>query len=326
MLLGLCTAGWTQHPKGHSHASHGKSYAARSHQARRSTGGAKRPSSVKNATQTPTVSVIGYYHRLGNGEEFSMPEWAQEKEVTRQIKSSVYKRSRESLLLEAQKLGLAPQYWDTYTNEELEKFILSYNGLYNMGRNVRARWEKPQEITSWLEEDKLRSAWAETQKDYFEENYLRNYMDTNEAYNEPWNPAVKSLRILVVNDGYKYLRVLQQGAAENPQVSVAGVASVKMAIEALEVNPHAFDVILTDMAIEDETGDQLSMYVWNQRLNIPVIWYSAEFPSSTYLLSYNIVGRIEVACMPDFADEVFNYLSNIVATGRAFPNAPLVSP
>ncbi|MBR4355339.1 MAG: hypothetical protein IKP96_02030 [Elusimicrobiaceae bacterium] len=277
----------------------------------------------KAATKGVRVSVAGYFHQLGSGKlaerEAAIPPLV-DPDLRRKVSVAAHpfqKRSLESLQLEAQKLGLAPHNLETYSREQLEDFITSYKGLHNMGRNVRVRWETPQGITSGIEKEFLQRSWAETQPDYFRENYLDNLI----IYTEPWNPVVKSLNILVVNDELKYLSALQEAADESTQVHVAGVRSVKDAIELLKNIPYAFDVILTDMAIgEGDTGEKISMYVWNQRLNIPVIWYSAENLNDAYLLSYNVVGRIGVAGASALADEVFRYLSNIVATGRAYPN------
>ncbi|MBO4674813.1 MAG: response regulator, partial [Elusimicrobiaceae bacterium] len=167
--------------------------------------------------------------------------------------------------------------------------------------------------------------WANTQPDYFPENYLRDFMDSHKSYEESWNSAVKSLRILVVNDQMRNVNYLISAAEENPLVTVKWATSVREALELLEKKPYDYDVVLTDWVMydEDRSVAEVSMHIYNERLTIPVILYSAANLSPAALLRFNIVGRVEIPTpwIPGLGVEpIFNYLSNIVATGRAFPN------
>ena len=126
------------------------------------------------------------------------------------------------------------------------------------------------------------------------------------------------MRILLVRDTVGDVKVLLEAAKKYPNISINWVTDVPHALKTL--NRGKYDVVLADFILEDKSGLDVSMYVWNKKLGMPVICYSGEDWQPEMLFRYNVAGQIPVPLFEEDFDKLFNYLSNIVATGRAYPN------
>ena len=273
-------------------------------------------------TAKPKISVTGYFHRLSDGKwadlEASVPPL---KPAEKKPVPAFYKRSRESLELELSALGFQVE---NYSRDDMENLLASYQA-FTAAKDVYSRYETTLDGTgaNFMEVLARMKNWAESQPDYFEENYLDSEgvdaaITDYSQYKEPFNPQVKTLRILVVRDGSNGVRVLKDAAWGNNNIIIDHVDFVSTAMEKLKY--HHYDIVLTDYVLMDGNGFEVSMYVWNKKLNIPVISYSAAPMNPHLLLKYNIVGAIPVATFSDEAEAALNYLSNVAATGRACPS------
>ena len=257
----------------------------------------------------PTVSVEGYFHRLGNGETWNMPDYALEQHITRHVQNQVYKRSLESLQLEAQALGLHPLNLETYSRDELENFIHTYHAL----KSAQAVPGRPQagERANALHRWTFSPTFVK--ENYIDESWNHDYID----YTVPFHPSVKTLRILVVRDSVSGMKELFDAAKKHPGVTIKWRMDIPSALEKLD--KEQYDVVLADFILGDKTSFEIGMYVWNKKLGIPVICYSAEYIDPEALFRHNIVGQVPVVHEEAWGELLFNYLSNIVATGRAYP-------
>ncbi|MBR4592406.1 MAG: response regulator, partial [Elusimicrobiaceae bacterium] len=284
------------------------------------------PAPEKSFMQDPSEnqSVTAEFHRRTKE---NMPDPEISGDPYRRAKDLVEKptpvksngRSFESLVTEAQKDGILPQNWQNMSREELENFIRDIRQMQEKTENelfeaYRRKYFAQEDRAG---ENMVRGnynyqieVWARQQPDYFEDNYL----EWNCAYNEPFNESVTSLRILVVNDSERFLSAYLN--PEDPRVTVEGSYSIAGAIEKLEANPKAYDIIFTDYHLRDGKSEKLSSYVYTNKLNIPVISLAnAEALPSTWYYKH-MQGSLHHTA----AQVVYNYASNIVATGRAFPN------
>ncbi len=292
----------------------------------------------------PVVSQIGYFHREGNMEFWQPPHERIPLTVPQPRKNPSKKRSRESLLLEATAYGMPDYIAERYTREQLEEWLGTYLSFRNITKGVTSRREQPQDLPvtnltrredfalSTMEQRKTAQKWAESQPDYFEENYVTEF---EQQYDEDYKKFVipdgapykdKPLRILVVDDDHKvYLRMYDSGAEgewEDESVSLTYLDTSAKAKRFLENFPQRVDVILLDLAQTDSwmhSRLEVPMYVYNHHLNIPVISFSNESCNNGWLLSYNIVGQYPPVIMGFDMPELIAYLKNIVYTGRARP-------
>ena len=257
------------------------------------------------------LSTVAYFHRLGN-EEFWEPPKGYSSDL---LHSEDRNRSLESLRLEASGLGILPLDWEKYSRAELAQFISLYKSLQS-GAEVRSRFDQlgqESEDNCEVFSPKL-ERWVHQQPDFFETNYVYK------TYSRPFHPSVKKLQVLVVNDDYSTVDLLLRAALNLPGVTVNWVRGAREAILLLEEDAQKFDAILTDYHIDNGRAADLGMYTWKKRLPIPVVFYSLASAQQSWLFKYNIVGRIGVASTPEEAVQVLNYLSNVVATGEAYPN------
>ncbi len=261
----------------------------------------------------PGVSVAGYFHLLGSGKlaqpviHFPAPAATQ-----KAISSPV--RPLESLQLEASALGLDERHLATYTRQDLSDFINSYKAMETT-KEVRSRFEQG-EFENTIEGLHALYDWAKLQPDFVEGNYIPPRLMGIE-YEAPFYP-VRQLRILIVRDETSGWRELMELAKDHPGVMVDRAKNVPDAFELLNTIPY--DIVLADFTLENRNGLEISMYVWNKKLHIPVICYSCEPYSKYTLFKYNMVGQIPVSYDMKEAEQVLNYLSNMVATGKAYQN------
>lgn len=271
------------------------------------------------------VSELGYYHLLGNDNAPTMPAWAATSAPSVRARPLyTAKRSRESLELELTANGFRADLLEKYSRDEMKELLSSYKAFMS-AKDVPSRYEYEvdYEAQSYVEQLKQLETWAKAQPDYFEDNYL-DFDEVDEEYEEwnyaePFNPVVTSLRILVVRDDLFGVMPLVESALKHPGVTVDHATDVSHALDLL--SRIRYDIVLTDYVLgEEHNGFEISMYVWNKKLHIPVVSY-ALMPMHTYtLLKYNIVGEIPVVETDNEAERALNYLSNVAATGRAYPN------
>ena len=269
------------------------------------------PLSEVLSSSSKEMSTVAYFHRLGN-EEFWEPPKGYSSDL---LHSEDRNRSLESLRLEASGLGILPLDWEKYSRAELAQFISLYKSLKS-GTEVRSRFDQlgqESEDNCEVFSPKL-ERWVRQQPDFFKTNYVYK------IYDRPFHPSVKKLHVLVVNDDYSVADLLLRVALNMPEVSVDWVRGAREAILLLEDDSQQIDAILTDYHIDNGRAADLGMYTWKKRLTIPVVFYSLASAQQSWLFKYNIVGRIGVASNAEEAMQVLNYLSNMAATGEAYPN------
>ena len=295
------------------------------------------------AAQVP-MSTTALFHRMGNMEFWRPPVSVPSLEVAPRPAFGSAKRSRESLELEATSYGMPDYVAEKMSRDELQEWLGTYLSFRNITKGITSRREQTQNlpVTNFrrradvvagnIEELITAQKWAESQPDYFEENYVR---DIDQRFNEDYKPFTvpenapykdKPLRILVVNDdSWGYSRIYdsrEAGEWEDESVSLLYRDTSAQAKRLLEHFPQRVDVILLDLAQADSwmhSRLEVPMYVYNHHLNIPVISFSNESAGNTWLLSYNIVGQYPPVITGDGMPELIAYLKNIVYTGRARP-------
>ena len=266
------------------------------------------------------VSELGYFHLLGNDNAPTLPAWATQTPA-RTRPSYPAKRTRESLELELTTYGFQAQVLEKMSRDEMEKLLNSYKAFVS-AKTVTPRYDFTN--GTLMEQLKHLEEWAQTQPDYVEDNYNAYSVADDEfgnyKYSLPFHPAAKSMRILAVRDDeYGVDELTEVVSRLHPEVTIELATSVAEA-KSLLAYKH-YDVVLTDYVLgEEHNGFEVSMYVWNNKLNIPVVSYSDAPMAPLTLFQYNIVGEVEPAIFPDEAERVLNYLSNIAATGKAYPN------
>ncbi len=261
----------------------------------------------------PRVSVAGYFHLLGSGKIAEPVIHFPEPEVPQKIVPSPI-RPLESLQLEATALGLDERHLATYSRQDLSKFINSYHAMKNT-QEVSSRFESDAKGLNY--EWEMRK-WAQAQPEFIKENYVFPTLEFD--YKEPFYP-VEKMNILVVRDENSGYEELVHAAKNHPGVTVRvdRAASVPEALELLATN--SYDVVLVDFTLpEKRNGFEVAMHIWNKKLNIPVICYSVEGWNPVLLLNYNMVGQIPVAYENEEGEGVLSYLSNMIATGKAYPD------
>ncbi len=296
------------------------------------------------AVQVPLqpMSTTALFHRAGNMEFWHAPVALPALEATPRVVASPAKRSRESLELEATAYDMPSYIAEKMSRDQLQEWLGTYLSFRNITKGVTSRRAQAQNLPvtnltrrenfalSTMEQRKTAQEWAESQPDYFEENYVTDYQFRSRRYggglkpfvmpdNAPWRD--KPLRILVVNDDPWIYERMYDGL-DDPTVTLKYVAGPEEAKEFLAKRSDFVDVILLDLALADiwtRSLLEVPMYVYNHHLNIPVISNSAESTNDSWLLSYNIVGQYPPVTSDFEMPELIAYLKNIVHTGRARP-------
>ena len=290
--------------------------------------------SVKKAMEplitTPygTMSVTAYFHRMGNMEFWTPPKPVPLPEV-RPFKPAYgsEKRSREWLTQQLTAREFLPEVLETMSYAQLEDLYTTYEVSSNItackptgmeesltrNDNVYMNYVKNPRSSR----DKL-SQWAFGQPDY----HLGNYLPLD--YQQPFHPNVKSLRILLISDDYGIVRRIRTAEDKMENIHIDAVGHIDIGIKHLENPETKYDIIVTDFFVPGgkygRGAYDVGMYVWNKKLNIPVILLSKAEEGDSQAMIHNIVGQFPYLETIDDAHRLFNYLSNMVATGKAFPS------
>lgn len=286
---------------------------------------------LPGVTPAPGVSVAGYFHLVGSGKiadpviHFPAPADKTTPRYTSQ------KRSRESLELELNANGILPRDFETYTNVQLEELLKSYRAMeaqVKLQDNLKTTTPVSDRATSWSRKDELLFErgnalweWAESQPDFYIDNYWPD------DYQEPFHPDVKSLTVLLISDDMDIRNLFSSYSRDREDITVInGGSSGEFGTKLITQFRSKIDIIVTDFVLEDKYGGYgVARYTWNNEINIPVVLLSKDPIGAASLLLGNIVGQVPYPVFPRQYDAVFNYLSNIVATGRAYPPRPVVS-
>ena len=266
--------------------------------------------------------------------ETTPPEWSQteppeerRRRAALEERATPSKRTRESLELELNANGILPRDFETYTNVQLEELLKSYKAKkaqVDLLEKLKTTTPVSDRATSWSRNDELFIMndakqiwkWAENQPDFYEDNYWPD------NYQEPFNPELTSLRVLLISDDNDIISLFSHYSQEGKDITVVhGGQSSSAGISHLKNSDEKYDIIVTDFTLTDIRGGfDVSRYVWNNELDIPVVLLSKDPMGSSKLLLHNFVGQVPYPVFPEQYDAVFNYLSNIVATGKAYPN------
>ncbi len=160
-----------------------------------------------------------------------------------------------------------------------------------------------------------RQVWMHNQPDYSPENFVYD------KYTTPFNSKIGKLRVLVVNDKREIIEPLFDVAAKDSRIEVTWVQSPSGIISQLK-SGDSYDAILCDYVMNGGTADMLGIEVYNEKIPVPVVFYSAAGATPDYLMSHNILGRIDVALTSQEARRVFNYLSNLAVWYRNLEETP----
>ncbi len=323
-------------------------------------GGFRKPVNADRASlaaerEIPTASraesVIAAFHKLGNEDiDFSIlnpDRYIPDSQLLYQANSGAsYIRSGESLRLEAHAWGM-PQYMaEQLSYKQLQEFITTARGMDGERRSsaMNSRWAEVQKslqaqkpsYTLLTEEEMLREQarrrdtdnqfistldienWARQQPDFVETNYISMYqMEERGGYRVPWNPAVKSLSVMIVNDEYSYVKEYINYAHNIPHITVTYVENMYSALKNLKENPFDYDIVLTDFHLPDGSGRDIAAYIHNNHLPVPVGLFSYTTAMPGYIYNAFMQARLPMTMTPE---EVFNCASNLVATGKAYPD------
>lgn len=289
------------------------------------------------------MSTTAFFHREGNMEFWHAPVALPALEATPRVVASPAKRSRESLELEATAYDMPSYIAEKMSRDQLQEWLGTYLSFRNITKGIVSRRAQAQNLPvtnltrrenfapSTMEQHKTAQEWAESQPDYFEENYVTDNQFRSRRYGSglkqpfvvPDNAPYRHepLRILIVNDDPWIYERMYDGL-DDPTVTLKYVAGPEEAKEFLAKRSDFVDVILLDLALADiwtRSLLEVPMYVYNHHLNIPVISNSAESTNNSWLLSYNIVGQYPPVTSDVEIPELIAYLKNIVHTGRARP-------
>ena len=293
------------------------------------------------AAQVPSqpMSTTALFHRAGNMEFWHAPVNLPALEAKPRVAASPAKRSRESLELEATAYDMPAHVAEGLSRDELQEWLGTYLSFRNITKGVTSRRAQAQNlpVTNLTQRERFNFSaqgqyaaakkWAQSQPDYFEENYVTVYQSTDDPnftpFTVPDNAPYRDqrLRILVVNDEPWVYQKLKRELA-GPDVSIGWVPDAEEAEAFLTKYPQGTDVILLDLSMEEGYGRStlnVPMYVYNHHLNIPVISYSNQSTDNIWLFSYNIVGQYSPVMLDFEMPEFVAYLKNIVHTGRARP-------
>ncbi len=310
----------------------------------------RRPANLTNTVQRAAVqqtavqtslpqsmSTTALFHRAGNMEFWHAPVALPALEAKPQVLASPAKRSRESLELEATAYDMPAHVAEGLSRDELQEWLGTYLSFRNITQGIISRQAQSLPVTNLTQRGRFNFSaqgqyaaakkWAESQPDYFEENYVPVYQSADDPnftpFTVPDNAPYRDqrLRILVVNDEPWVYQKLKRELAD-PNVSVGWAPDAEEAEAFLIEYPQGTDVILLDLSMEEGYGMStlnVPMYVYNHHLNIPVISYSNQSTDNIWLLSYNIVGQHSPVMLDFEMPEFVAYLKNIVYTGRARP-------
>lgn len=219
-------------------------------------------------------------------------------------------RSLESLRSECSALGILPKNWETYSRDELAHFLSLYQSMKESA-DAPSLFRTPAQKSKTKGAQSGVKAWAQEQPDFIASNYVED------EYTEPFTGPLTPLRMLVVNDEWSFIEPLrnQMWQAENTTLDYA--QSVEEAIIKLKTRPEAYDIVLVDYHMPGGNGPSLSMWMYEQKLQIPVVLYALMNAEPEWLYKFNIKGRIDVQEDPQ---AVLNFARNIITTGRAYPN------
>ncbi len=269
----------------------------------------------------------------------------------------------ELLVLRAQEEGILPHNWNSMSRSELESWIttvhqaqasskqktvadlvnqyfpsanevlpgklapLTVQELRQKARQIEGQSNLPEDFVGRSVSLETEN-WARTQPDFIEENFVYD------PYTEPWNENVSQLRILMVNDLPRLMEPFKELAARDPRIVLDTALGGEEAILKLQQNPGKYDIVMTDYHMPQGLGTIISMYVREryfmelkanippkeQQYNFPVVVLAYANGMPSWWFKYGMCGRIEIGQGPQAA---FNFASNIVATGRAFPGKQL---
>ncbi len=284
--------------------------------------GGTRAAATQAVRRIPSVSVVGYFHREGNM-EFWEPSQVSVPALERKVVAAT-RRPLESLRLEAHALGMPDYNVKSYSREQLEEWINSYRAF------------KRAEQTSVADEIKNHLILV-----FDEKNYIENW----EEYAQNVHPNVPAPRVLVVHDDVVKKELLDRFAGgddrmydimkkhfsrnkaisplfDNPDIPGEWeyVTRVSEALKKISQSEKPYDIILTDFVLlGDETGFDLAQWVYDQHISTPVILFSQNGGDAESLFARHIVGRVEVPDSLRSVQQLFNYLTNVIATGHAYP-------
>ncbi len=272
------------------------------------------------------LSQIAYFHRWGN-----MEFWYDAFEIKPAFTSSKVITSqpflpRKSILRQLSALQIMPQNPESWTRQDLEELLITYTVFSNAENYdqetpgeflTREDSMIPVLMSKNTDSNQKLNQWALTQPDF----YLTNYRPRD--YQQPFHPGVKSLRILLVSNDDNIINLVLSGRTLHNNIQIDFEDNINSGISFLEEPGAKYDVIVTDFAVpggeRNRGGYEMGMYAWNKKLNIPVIILSKEPLIPTHLILHNIVGQSFYLNGPVDVNRFFNYLSNIVATGKAYP-------
>ena len=217
--------------------------------------------------------------------------------------------SREILQMQAEGLGIPAENIEYASSSELWLLINLYETMAKSGEIV-SRYDEFVQASAPAAESMSLDRWAQQQPDFIRENYVYK------EYYEPFNPAVTRLRILIINDNKRYFNPLLDIAAQDSRITVDHVDSVVAAFPALKKSKPTYDVVLTDYCTHAGNALELSMWAYKNGVKVPIVFFSNADGTASYLYSYNLAGRIG---LNQPIRSVVNYLSNLVATGKAYP-------
>ena len=123
------------------------------------------------------------------------------------------------------------------------------------------------------------------------------------------------MRILVVND--QPLRVVLPlkflGSPFDEYVeSFDQARSAEYAIEILKENPNAYDIIFTDYFMGKRTGADIARYVYDHKLNVPVILFPVNSYGSDFVKENLFHGYLSNDFTGNDYQEVISYASNFL--------------
>ena len=218
--------------------------------------------------------------------------------------------SRENVQMQAKAMGIPPETVEKATKEQLWLLMCLYENMAESGQIV-SRYDDFAKQIGEEKSDVSVARWAEKQPDFIAGNYV------TAGYFEPFHPQITQLRVLVINDSKKVVERLLSAAEEDTRVSINYVDNVISAFLSLKGSVNKYDVVLTDFNTHAGNAQELAMWAYRNDIHTPIIFFSNAGASASWLYSYNLKGSIDIK-HPGQA--VLNYLSNIVATGKAYPS------
>lgn len=276
------------------------------------------------------TSVTAYFHRLGNMEFWTPPTSSISNPEFKPFKPAYgsEKRTREWLTQQLTARGFLQEVLENMSYAQLEDLYITYKVFSNTTKYKNTTGKKAQTRDDYNilplvmnrtpeNMDKL-NRWALTQPDY----YLGNYLST--GYQQSFHPDIKSLRILVISNDFDATHLIRTAQDSYNNIDIDMYGHINLATKRLESTKTKYDIIVTDFFIpggEHERGAyDVGIYVWNKKLNIPVILLTQAYVGPNQAIMHNIIGQFPYLQTIDDARRLFNYLSNIVATGKAYPN------